>query len=171
MQKLHILQVPFALSAILMILHHRSFMDIDLIQNLRRDLIGAQRLIYLFQSHVVHDDIAGIKEIAIGHILYGQSQCRQVIAVHDEDIFFSKIIQCIDEIRYKLIHFMQLVYIIFPLVILLLGGRAADLDDRILQHLFRRILAVSLDGNGIDKVLTRRGFQVIQDLIYQDLIL
>ena len=171
LQKLHIRHIPFGLPAGLMILHHGSRMDIQLIQNLRRDLVGAESLILLLQAHIVHDHIRGVKEIAVADILHRKSQSGQMIAVHDEHVILSVSVQRRNQVYNKLIHLMKLIYIVLPLVVLFLCLGSRDLNGRVLQDLLRGILAVSLDRDGINEILARRGIQAVQNMFYQHLIL
>ena len=171
LQKLHVRQIPFRLPSGLVVLHHGSHMDVHPVQDLSRDLVRAERVVLLFQTDVVHDHIAGVEEIPVAHILHGKTQGRKVVAVHHQHIVLSVSVQGVDEIDDELIHLVKLVHIVFPLVILFFRLRPRHLDGRILQHLFRGVFPVSLHGNRIDKIPAGRGFQAVQNVPDQHLVL
>ena len=148
-------------------------MDAHTIQNFRRDLVGRQIHILLFQPHIVPDHILGLIQIFVGQIFHFKIHRRKMVAVHHQNRRLIVFLQAFCQLFDKLIHLVDLIDIIFPCVIILrLAFRPGHCDLRIFQHRFVLIIAMSLNGNGIDVIrLIRRGVQRLDDLIGQDIVL
>ena len=141
-------------------------------QHLGSHLIGGQILILLLQSHIIPDDILGLEEVAILHLLGLQPHGRQVIAIHDQYHRLRIFCQGIRQFLEEGIHLMDLIAIIFPGIIILLSAlRPLYGNGGLVQHRFRGIIPMPLDGNGIDIIPFLGGIQAFQNLLRQDMVL
>ena len=146
-------------------------MDANPIHDLCSHLVGSQILFFLLQAKIIPHYIFCLEQIFIIQILHSQSHGRQMVSIHNQNHILRIISQLVCEIFYKIIHLMDFIHIIFPLIIFLFRRRTGNRDLRILQNLLIRISTVALDGNRIHIIRSFCGIQTFQDLICKDCIL
>ena len=130
-----------------------------------------QVLIILRQIAVGPDDIFRAVQVVVFQILFFHFDGRNMVSVHDQNHRFLILRQGIGQFFDKLIHLIDLVYIIFPLPLQFLRRCLKHLYGRILKNLLCRVLAVSLHGNRIDHIMAFRGFECIGNAFCQHPVL
>ena len=151
-----------------MITENGSIVDSHTIHNLCCHLVCSQIHILFLQSEIVPHHIFCLEQIPVIQIFHLQTHCGKMIAVHNKYHILRIIGKGFRKLFDKIIHFPDLVHIVFPLVILLFCGRSGDSDLRIFQNGFLRVCAMSLYGNGIYIVRSFCRFQAFHDLICQN---
>ena len=153
-----------------MVRHHGALMDAQPVRHRRAHLVGSQILVRLLQADVVPDKIFRAVQMAIFHVPGFQPHGGQMVAVHDEHRLLLPLGQGGDQLFHKLIHLIQLIYIIFPLVPFFLRFSTGDLDHRIGQHLLLRIGPVALDRNRVNIIRPLAGIQTLQNVPGEDAV-
>ena len=94
-----------------------------------------------------------------------------MIAIHDKNDVLIKFGKCIGQFPDEIIHFLNLVYIVFKLIPTFLIFDTGYCNQRFFNYLIGRIGTMPLDGYRIDKILFVRRFQYIHNLLCQNLVL
>ena len=71
----------------------------------------------------------------------------------------------------EVIHLVDLVYIVFPCILLLLVFHSGYRNFRILNHFLCRIIPVSLHTDSKDKILLFIRIQCVHDVFHKNIIL
>ena len=136
LQGLQIHLIIFGISSCLMILENISLMDTYTVHNLCCHLV-CRKIFFLFlKSEIIPHHILCLEQIFILHILHGQSHGRQMITIHDQYHILRIICQPVSQLFDKIIHLMDLIYIILPLIIQLVSRCPGNCDLRIFQYRF-----------------------------------
>ena len=136
LQGLQIHLIIFGVSSCLMILENISLMDTYTVHNLCCHLV-CRKIFFLFlKSEIIPHHILCLEQIFILHILHGQSHGRQMITIHNQYHILRIICQLISQLFDKIIHLMDLIYIILPLIVQLVRRGPGNCDLRIFQHRF-----------------------------------
>ena len=146
-------------------------MQTDTIHHDRHHLIAGNRAILFFQPDVVPDNIIRIEQAAALHIRFGQPHSRQMVTIEYDYRRLAALVHHVHQIRCKLIHFVYLIDIVFPLAVLFLRFQTACHQVRMLNDTLLRIAAVPLIADGKYKVLLLRGIQTILDMLQKHLVL
>ena len=154
-----------------MITEHGSLMNTCLISNVSKKLVSGQIGIFFCKPHVVPGDVLGLENITGLHIRIGKSHRWEMIAEeHDDGVLSAAVNRC-DQISDEVIHFMNHVDIIFPLVVGSLICGAGNKNIRIFQNLLGRVIAVTFHGNGIYEIgLVFCRVHSFYSLLYQHII-
>ena len=146
-------------------------MDSGTVHYLSRHLISCQIDVFLFHAEIVPHNILCLEQIFIFQIFNCQSHSRKVVTIHNKDHVFRIICKCICQFFYKIIHLMDFITVVFPLIILCFGSCTGNGDLRIIDQLFFRISTMSLRGNRINIIRSIRRIQTFKNLICQNFIL
>ena len=111
-------------------------------------LISLYSLLHRGQVQIVPYHILGLIKGTSGHLAGLPGKAGKMIAIKDDGYRLFSGAQPLDQFLDKFVHFPDLAAVIFKI----------------------RIGAMSLDGYGIDKILTFRRIQRIDDLVRKDLI-
>ena len=149
---------------ILVVSENRAGMDPHTVQHIGCQLIGRLILVLLFHLIITPDYILSLVEILRLVGVLGDVQCRNMVAVHDQNHLFIVSGKSLRQFFYKLIHLVNLVDVVFILVLRLFAGRLRHLNPGIGDHLLTRILPVPLHRNRIDIVPALCGFHRIHNL-------
>ena len=154
-----------------MITENRSLVDAHPVHYFRRHLIRSQIDVVFLKSEIIPHHILRLEEVFVFKILHLQPHCGEMIPVHYQYDVFRIIFKSGYQLAYKLVHLMDLVDIVFPLIVLLLCGRAGNCDLRILEDRFFRVGPVPLHGDGVYIIrLILCGIQTLDDLIRKDTV-
>ena len=146
-------------------------MDSHTIHNLCRHLVCCKIFILFLKSEVIPHHILCLEQILVLQVLHSQSHSRKVITVHNKNHILRIICKLVCQLFDKIIHLMDLIYVIFPFIVLFLSRRTGNCDLRILQNLLIRICTMSLYGNSIYIIRPLSRIQTFQNFICQNLIL
>ena len=170
LQQFQIRQIIFRLPALLVIVEHRTGVDVQPVKYFRHDLICRKVHIFLFQSDIVPDHIIRIVEITAFQILCLQIHGGQMIPVEYEHRRFIPRLDRLDQLAGELIHLMHKIHIIFPCISLSFILHAADNDLRIVQHFLRGIFSVSLHADREHEILSFRRIHGFHDIRHEDVV-
>ena len=146
-------------------------MDTNPVHDLCSHLVGSQIFFFLLQAKIIPHYIFCLEQIFIIQILHCQSHSRQMVSIHNQNHILRIISQLVCEILYKIIHLMDFIHIVFPLIIFLFRRRTGNRDLRVLQNLLIRISTMALNGNRIHIIRSFCGIQAFQDFICKNCIL
>ena len=146
-------------------------MDSCTVQHFCAHLISSKIHVFFLKTEVVPHNILCLEKIFVLKIFYGESHSRKMISIHNKNHIFRIVSKRICQFLDKLVHLMNLIAVVFPLVILVFGSCTCNGDLRIIQHGFFRITAVPLHRNCIYIIRFFCGVQAFDDLICQNLIL
>ena len=136
LQGLQIHLIIFGISSCLMILENISLMDTYTVHNLCCHLV-CRKIFFLFlKSEIIPHHILCLEQIFILHILHSQSHGWQMITIHNQYHILRIICQLISQLFDKIIHLMDLIYIILPLIVQLVSRCPGNCDLRIFQYRF-----------------------------------
>ena len=124
-----------------------------------------------FQTDVVPDHIVCIEQAFALHIIFCQTQCRQVVTIEYNYSRFASLIHHIHQILGENIHFANLIRIISPLVVFLCRFCSPCIQMRFVNHFLFRITAVALYSDRKHKVLLFCGIQTVIDVFQQHFVL
>ena len=167
LQHFQVYLVVSGISPRLVVAEDIAFMNAYLVHDLGSNLVGGKILVLLLQPHIVPDHILGLEQILVFHILYRQVHGGQMIAVHDQDHIFVQLGQGIGQFLDKLIHFIDLIAVIFPFVVHRIGAAAGYSDLGILDHGLLRIIPMSLYGNGVHVIRAFGIFHRLKNVLGQ----
>ena len=163
--------IILGVSSCLMIFENISLMDTHAVHNLCCHLVCCKILFLFLKSEIIPHHILCLEEIFVIHILHSQSHGRQMVTVHNQNHILRIIGELICQLFDKIIHLMNLVYVVLPLVVQFLGRCTGNCDLRIFQYRFRRIISMSLYGNGVYIIRSFCGIQTFDDLISKHAVL
>ena len=146
-------------------------MDSHTIHNLCRHLVCCKIFILFLKSEVIPHHILCLEQILVLQVLHSQSHSRKVVTVHNKNHILRIICKLVCQLFDKIIHLMDLIYVIFPFIVLFLSRCTGNCDLRIFQNLLIRIRTMSLYRNSIYIIRSLSGVQTLQNLICQNLIL
>ena len=100
---------------VLLISKHRSYLHIQHLGYVRRQLIRIHILIVAVEAEVAPDDIFCSVKVSAGQIVLGHIYGRYMVSVHDQNHRFVIIAQGFCKLSDEIIHLMYLIDIIFKL--------------------------------------------------------
>ena len=136
LQGLQIHLIIFGISSCLMILENISLMDTYAVHNLCCHLVCCKILFLFLKSEIIPHYILSLEKIFILHILHSQSHGRQMVTVHNQNHILRILRKLICQLFDKIIHLMDLIYIILPLIVQLVSRCPGNCDLRIFQYRF-----------------------------------
>ena len=93
-----------------------------------------------------------------------------MVSVEYDDGGLSPVFHGFHKIPRELVHLIDLVHIVLPLVLRCLVLDPLHLDGGIFKHLFFRIVAMALHADGEDKVSSIRGIHRVHHMLHQNII-
>ena len=146
-------------------------MNARLVGDACEKLISSDISVLLWHTEVIPGRVFGLEDVAGLHIGILQAHGRQMIAEQHEDRFLIAFGEHVGQVSDEFIYFMNLVYIIFPLIVGFLCVSTGNGDLRIRNDLFSRVVAMSLYGDRIDEIcLIRGGIHGLFGFVDQDIV-
>ena len=171
LQHLEIHLIILRIPSRLMIPENGSVMNSHTVHNLCCNLVGSNVFLFPFQSHVIPDHVFGLIQIAVLQIFYFQSHRWQMVPVHHKYHRLRIIRKLCRQLFDKYVHLMNLIYIIFPGVIIFFPVfRACHCNLRIVKHRLCRIITVALYRNRIDIIRFVCRIERFYDLFCQNMV-
>ena len=116
-------------------------------------------LILLFQAQIIPDQVFRFVEAVALQVVFLHLQGGQMIAIENQHGGLASLLQHLNQLADKGVHFVDLIGVIFDGIALVLVCNGGDLDFRVFQHRVAGIFAMALDRDGKDKIRRVGGIQ------------